>query len=177
MMSEVYDVDFKDIIEPDNNTIPINPIPADPASSMVNSLASLITSVSDDLKEYKISKEHEKTQRAAINARMKTDIAAIEAQLKLAVKALDNSHEENMLVLKAGIEKQTKTLDVIISVINEAIQTAIQLQNYNDVNMLSQNLITLTKEQNEMMIALMDSTTHNTKNNMLGNSNIAGYLE
>ena len=78
MTNEIIDVEFKDIADTKGSGDFV--INTDPTVTVIQEFTSVIKTFSNDVKEYKIAKEHEKTQREAIKANMRIAMEEINSK-------------------------------------------------------------------------------------------------
>ena len=174
MNNEIIDVEFKDVDDTKvSGDLVIN---TDPTSTVIQEITSVIKKFSNDVKEYKISKEHEKTQRAAIKANMRIAMAEIDSKKEVVLKLLDYNQQRQMLLIQAQNADFTKELDEYIESIRAARKCAEEEKDFTIIITLLNSMSNIITLRSDKRLALADKTTTEFPTSFLGYNSPQGYL-
>ena len=133
-MSEIIDVEYTDVVESEPSNSGSSYPALTPEIALIDGFFSTIRTFSNDVRAYKATKEHEKTQRAAINARLKESLAYIESQKDIALEILEKAHNEKMNQLESIHEKNMSYIRGMSKALDAAINIAIEQNDFSEVN-------------------------------------------
>lgn len=135
MENEIIDVDYAKVDSDTNDKkepvdITVN---TDPISALFSSIASVVNTVTNSVKEYNMCCQQEKTKRAEIKAKLKSELAQIEANKEVYLKLLEDKHEENMMLIN--------NMHHPIKDMSNALQAAIEMaKQNNDIEILLKSM-------------------------------------
>ncbi len=173
-MNEIIDVDFVDITEPKGI---VNSVAGGGAETVaITAAVEVIKAISNDVKEYQMTKEHEKTQRAAIKANLQRDLAEIKAKQEVMFKYLDQNHEKNMMYLSAKLTEERVALDHYIEWLNGAMETATKDKDYEAMSLFMKAFNEFYLLHSKTSIELLNAT-NKADHSMLPGKNTMMYLE
>ena len=90
MKYDIIETEYTDLVTTSANITPESVV------GLANSVMTLAGKISNDVKEYKITREEERTKRIAIKSQLKQEIAKIDAFKEIALTTINNTHKENI---------------------------------------------------------------------------------
>lgn len=177
---EIIDVDYieyDDKSDDDNKTPGDVTINADPLSTLFHEVGSIVNNVTMSIKEYNICRQQEKTKREEIRAYLKMGLEQIRSQKEVMLKQLEVCHEEEMRLIQNEHETTMKLIDVCISVIGTAVETAKETKDFSSVIELMRYSGELADMRSKVNMQLMKHTSSNAPVITIGSSLPKGYLE
>lgn len=179
-MSEIIDVEFKDVTDNNdmgNGGMVIN---ASPEAALISEFASTLRTASNCIKEYKVAQEREKTQRAAIKANMKIAMAEINSQKEVLLRILDDNHSERMANIHLYGDVLMKELDTYIDTVNKARECALAKNDMPTVLALLREFREFVELKDRYYLAFINTIDKSDKplpTQFLSGNTPAGYLE
>ena len=174
MNNEIIDVDFKDVVDTaGSGDVVIN---TDPTATVIHEITSAIKTFSDNAREYKIAKEREKTQRAAIKSNMRVAMEEINSKKEVVLKLLDDNHQCQMLLIQAQNADFTKELDEYIESIRSVRKCAEEEKDFKILIELLNNMSNIITLRSDERLKLTDKTTTEFPTSFLGYNSPKGYL-
>lgn len=174
MNNEIIDVEFKDIADTKGSGDFV--INTDPTVTVIQEFTSVIKTFSNDVKEYKIAKEHEKTQREAIKANMRIAMEEINSKKEVVLKLLDDNHQRQILLMQAQNADFTKELDEYIESIRAARKCAEEEKDFAILITLLNSMSNIITLRSDKRLELADKTTTEFPTSFLGYNAPKGYL-
>ena len=145
-----------DIIEAeytDLSTTPAN-ITTESVVGFANSVMALAGKISNDVKEYKITREEERTKRIAIKSQLKQEIAKIDAFKEIALTTVNNTHKENIQRINNFYRTTMKEIDTMCDVLHKVIET-------DDIELIkasTDKFVEIITMRSEIEMKLMENT-------------------
>lgn len=155
-MDEIIEVECTDVTDRSGCD---HHISITPEGAVIQEVASLIKTFSNDIKEYQIAKEHELTRRAEIKANMKITMAEIEARKEIFMKALDNEHEKKMEHIDSYNKIMLESLNAYIDTIKVARELAQKENDFTNVISLLDKMNDMVELRSRFLLELVDETS------------------
>lgn len=179
MQKEIIDVDYVEVDDTaDDKKEPVDiTVNADPFSALFSGVASIVNNVTNSVKEYNMCRQQEETKRAAIKAQLKAELARINLQKEVFLKALENKHEIDKMLINNEHQKAMKRIEEMHSFLNVAVEMAKQS---NDVEILLNCIQTYNhfiEIESKINLQIMDKVYSSNPVNTIDCNSPIGYLE